>query len=395
MGRSDVVDGLRGYFLVFMMVNHIVLAGGVLLAKINHAELGYVQDAQGFVLLSGLVAGLYYTGVATRRSHAEASARLWNRAWTLYLYTMLVIALITATVLVIPGAADRMTDFMGNLTQPRAWTLLAAALLIHSPTFSDLLVQYVIYLAATPLLLRLILAGYAREVAFGSVALWASVQIGLHVPFVALLDGGLGALEPGLEMRTPFNVLAWQILYVTGLLAGCAVRMRRFDKDFWFPVERPPALVPALAVVAGCAVWRLSFAADLVPPAVAERFLRFEDRTEFSLLYLVNFAALAYAVAWLLIAGPRSSSPAAVAAGNLLHRLFSLSFLRLLGRHSLHVYLFHVLVTYAIILLDQFHGPFGQGTKSLILIAAVASLALPALVREHRGALRVPQNRSS
>lgn len=80
MSRSATLDGLRGYFLVFMMVNHVVLAGGVLLAKVNHAELGYVQDAQGFVLLSGIVAGMYYTRVWTQRSPEAARRRLFARA---------------------------------------------------------------------------------------------------------------------------------------------------------------------------------------------------------------------------------------------------------------------------------------------------------------------------
>src|SRR3546814_8239268 len=51
MKRYDILDGFRGYFLVFMLVNHLAFQGGSRLAKLNHSELGYVQDAQGFIFI--------------------------------------------------------------------------------------------------------------------------------------------------------------------------------------------------------------------------------------------------------------------------------------------------------------------------------------------------------
>ncbi|WP_207459244.1 OpgC domain-containing protein [Azospirillum sp. SYSU D00513] len=391
MNRSDVLDGLRGYFLVFMMVNHFVVAGGVLLAKLNHAEFGFVQDAQGFVFLSGLVAGLYYARVYTQRSPAAARQRLWSRAIELYLYTVGVIAIVTAAIALIPGAAEPLAGFLGHLSGREPGTILAALLLLHSPTFTDLLIQYILYLAATPFLLRLILNGHARTVAFGSVAAWASVQTGLHLPFLAAIDALLGGMTPGLAVRGPFNPLAWQILYVSGLLAGCAVQRGTFDAERWFPVARPPLLVPALVTVLACACWHLALANGLVGPAVEAHFLRHVNRTEFSLVYLANFAALAYVIAWLLIAGHRSDHPVAAWTGQFLHRLFTLPFLRLLGRHSLHVYLFHVLVSYAVLLLDLFFGPFGETTKTMLLLSSITSLAIPALLRERWNAPKLPQ----
>ena len=52
MSRLAVLDGMRGYFLVFMLLNHLSFTGGLWLVHINHAELGFVQDAQGFIFLS-------------------------------------------------------------------------------------------------------------------------------------------------------------------------------------------------------------------------------------------------------------------------------------------------------------------------------------------------------
>ena len=57
MKRFDLIDGMRGYFLVFMLINHLVFAGGFWLVEINHRQFAFVEDAQGFVFLSGLLIG--------------------------------------------------------------------------------------------------------------------------------------------------------------------------------------------------------------------------------------------------------------------------------------------------------------------------------------------------
>jgi hypothetical protein len=56
--RLTVIDGFRGMFLVFMVIIH---ANGILkttFGKLNHHYFGWVEDAQGFVFMSGLVVGL-------------------------------------------------------------------------------------------------------------------------------------------------------------------------------------------------------------------------------------------------------------------------------------------------------------------------------------------------
>ena len=58
MKRFDLIDGMRGYFLVFMLINHLVFARGFWLVEINHRQFAFVEDAQGFVFLSGLLIGI-------------------------------------------------------------------------------------------------------------------------------------------------------------------------------------------------------------------------------------------------------------------------------------------------------------------------------------------------
>ena len=48
---------MRGYFLVFMLINHLIFVGGYWMMEVNHRQFAFVEDAQGFVFLSGLLIG--------------------------------------------------------------------------------------------------------------------------------------------------------------------------------------------------------------------------------------------------------------------------------------------------------------------------------------------------
>ena len=88
MKRFDIIDGMRGYFLVFMVLNHLIFAGGYFLVKINHNQLAFVEDAQGFVFLSGLLIGMVYAKKMIKNGYAAGRAAIYNRAFELYRYAM-------------------------------------------------------------------------------------------------------------------------------------------------------------------------------------------------------------------------------------------------------------------------------------------------------------------
>jgi peptidoglycan/LPS O-acetylase OafA/YrhL len=90
-------------------------------------------------------------------------------------------------------------------------------------------------------------------------------------------------------------------------------------------------------------------------------------------------------VTWLRVAGPESAFPAARRAGALLNRLFRWRFLTFLGKHSLQVYAYHVVVVYVVLGFDARIGPFSETTKTLIALAAIVSLIVPAWVHANWG----------
>jgi peptidoglycan/LPS O-acetylase OafA/YrhL len=90
--------------------------------------------------------------------------------------------------------------------------------------------------------------------------------------------------------------------------------------------------------------------------------------------------AAAYAVTWVIRVGPATASMPLRWLGSLLGGFFNLPFLRLLGRHSLQVYAWHVVVIYLLKTVDYNWGPFSEATKTAIALTGIALLALPALI---------------
>lgn len=382
MGRVDSLDGMRGYFLVFMLLNHLTFTGGYWLVRINHAELGFVQDAQGFVFLSGLLVGMVHARRMDRKGFGAGAEKIWKRAGELYLYAMACIALILGIAAVEPTLAAYWQPWLGDL-RPTEWGMIGvAATLAYQPIFMDILPQYIVYLLAAPPLVWLCVKGRWATVAIGSAVLWLAVQMGAHYPLADALDGVLGTVDENARLRSAFNVLAWQVVFMSGLILGALTALKRIQWREVFRPDQSGLVKVATAFLVFFLVWRLGFTFELVPGNVMKRFQAYEVRPEFSLVFMLNFAALAYVVAWLMIAGPRSQNHRVRRIAGLLEALFTLSFLRLLGRHSLQVYAFHVPLAYAVYAIGQHYGPFDQATKTVIALVGVALLALPALALE-------------
>jgi hypothetical protein len=392
MRRLELLDGLRGYFLTFMMLNHLYFTGGLTLVHVNHAELGFVEDAQGFVFLSGLLIGMVYARRMSREGFAHGAARIWHRAAELYFYALFCLFALLLAVRLLPDLQPIWKNWMGELALPGWASTLAAVTLLHQPTYMDILPQYIAYLLVAPPLVYLVLKGRWAVVAVMSALFWMAVQLGFHLPVAAALDGLLGRMDQGLAMRNHFNVFAWQVVFMGGLVLGALTSARMIEWQQVFHPERRVILTAALAFFLFFMLFRLGWTFGLIPVATWDRFVAITNRGEFSLVYLLNFLATGYLLAWTLIAAPRAAEAWLRRIAELLARLFSLPFLRLIGRHSLQVYVFHVFVVYLMLAVDRSFGPFPEVARTALALVAIASLAIPAWLREAdlRALLRQP-----
>ncbi|WP_294928808.1 OpgC domain-containing protein [uncultured Paracoccus sp.] len=382
MQRLEILDGMRGYFLVFMMLNHLTFAGGYLLVKINHGELGFVQDAQGFVFLSGLLVGMVYARRMLRDGYGAGARKIRARAWEIYRYAAGSLLAIMALGLILKGSATYWEPWLWNLSSHDPAYAIASLLLLFQPTYMDILPQYIIYMLVSPPLVWLCVTGRWMWVAAFSAVLWVGVQLGLHYP---LADGArhvLDLVHDGRLLRTAFNVLAWQVVFMSGLVLGALTAAERIDWGKVFDPRSTALAWAAFTLVLFFMAIRLGFTFGLMPEEMGQKFRSLDSRVEFSFVYLANFMATGYLVAWMVMAGSRAQNGIVRAIGKGMRWIFDLPFLRLLGRHSLHVYVWHVIVIYLLKGFEYHHGPFDEWTKTAIALLAIASLAIPALYRE-------------
>ncbi|WEX10959.1 OpgC domain-containing protein [Chelativorans sp. AA-79] len=387
MRRLEILDGMRGYFLVFMMLNHLTFTGGYLLVKFNHGELGYVQDAQGFVFLSGLLVGMVYARRMLKEGYAAGAHKIRKRAMEIYRYAAGSILAIIALGLVLTRSSVYWEPWLWKLSSHDPFYAIASLLLLYQPTYMDILPQYVLYMLVSPPLIWLCVTGRWKWVAVSSVVVWIAAQLGLHLPLGNGVHSVMEWIHEGEMFRSAFNVLGWQIVFMSGLVLGALSATKEIDWKQVITPEKTALVWAALALVLIFMTIRFGFTFGFLPEAVAERFTGLDNRVEFSFVYLVNFMATGYLVAWMIMAGSVSDNRAVRILGKGLRRIFSLSLLRLIGRHSLQVYAWHVIVVYLLKGLEYHNGPFTEWTKTIIALLAVGSLAIPALYRERMSIL--------
>jgi hypothetical protein len=228
--RDRRIDLFRGLALAMIFINHIP---GTIYETLTSRNFGFSDAAEGFVFLSGTSAALAYAAGMSGPKLWPGVAKIWGRAWTLYLVHLLV----TVWVIGIAAATMRfggesgllLADNIQYLFKDMAGVLTGLPLMTHQIGYVNILPMYAVLLLASP---ALIVAGAKAPLMTlaGSLALW--------------LVAGLWMIDlpnfptPGGWFLNPFS---WQLLFVLGLLTGLALRRgERF-------VPRHPGLI-ALSV---------------------------------------------------------------------------------------------------------------------------------------------------
>ncbi|MCQ1852758.1 OpgC family protein [Neorhizobium galegae] len=381
MKRFDIIDGMRGYFLVFMVLNHLIFAGGYLLVKINHNQLAFVEDAQGFVFLSGLLIGMVYAKKMLKNGYAAGRTAIYNRAFELYRYAMGIVLVVLVAQMLLPGAYSIWFNWLGYTTFDDPLRLAAIATFLYQPTFMDILPQYIVYMLFAPMLVKLVLEDKWHYVVAGSVILWMAAQLGLQqIATTPLNDLVMGADDQGI--RVSFNLLGWQVVFYSGLVLGA---LTSAGKIKWSNILSPDnTFIPkvALLMVLFFLPLRLITAHELMPPHMIGKFASMEIRADFGPVYLLNFAAVAMLVTWLILAGPKHKDEWVRRIAGAVTWVFSIKYLQLLGRHSLYVYVWHVAIVYFVYYFDGRTPELNEFTKTAIALVSIALLSLPALWRE-------------
>jgi hypothetical protein len=245
----------------------------------------------------------------------------------------------------------------------------------------DILPQYIVYMLFAPMLVKLVLEDKWHYVLAGSLVLWMAGQLGLQqIVTTPLHDMIMGPDNQGI--RVSFNLLGWQIVFYSGLVLGALTSSGKIN---WSRILSPDnTFIPkmALLMVAFFLPLRLITAHELMPPHMIGKFASMEIRADFGPVYLLNFAAVAMLITWLIVAGPKHKALWVQKIAAAITWVFSLRYLQLLGRHSLYVYVWHVGIVYFVYYFDGRSPELNELTKTAIALVAVGLLSVPALWRE-------------
>jgi hypothetical protein len=299
-----------------------------------------------------------------RQSYGDRAVirRVLHRIGTLYLVQLvLLFTLSLALECHLPGASN-FQRFELLRTDPLKAVVLGASLL-YQPQYLDILPMYCFFLILTPLVLWQLQTGHLRRVLACSGALWLIAGLTLHLPRNPL-GVNFGA----------FNPLCHQFLFVIGICLGAKrVRLGGFE-----PAVRRPLIVVSVAIAALFLLLRWGYA--LVPAFTpfVDRLSPLSSAGQLGPLRLLNFALFGVTVAWVL------EKTKSIKAEN----VFSRS-LVMLGQHSLGVFAWSTIATYAAVMLLPSVPSMGWRLAELIL--ALASLYVAALLsvahsRYHRAA---------
>lgn len=356
--RLRSLDFLRGVMLVIMAVDHLDLYGPIY--RFTFETFGFASAAEGFVLLSGLVAGVVYAGYAER---GELSVRVRSRLWLLWRFHAVVVLVLLASRWWRPelrpagGMSEAATAAIGGL------------LLLNQEPPLDILPLYLLMVVLLPLVLVGFRRGHAALVLAASAGVWVADQwsslSGAYPPTIAFTVGDW----PVRWLPNHFHPGAWQFLFVGGVWCGWRWR----EGDLWL-VRARGARALACGVAAALVLSLLRHGILLPELPTAHPVV---GRANLGWLRLADVALLAW-----LLTQVHARRP----------RLLRGRWLELLGRHALVVFAWQTVMQ--IVIAPVYAGAAdaaGLPGRLVVLVGVLASLTVPAWWRERRRGVAHPR----
>lgn len=341
--RIIYLDILRGLMLVLMTFDHL---GGPI-KNITFQPLGFVSAAAGFIYLSGFVYGLVYTRAYLNSDYKALKIKSTKRAGVIYFYHILVLFIVIVPVIINLYDFRELHMFKEHPTR----SVLLFAIFLLQPYNMDILPMYVIFILTGPLVIRALTAGHAKMVFILSGSLWFISQWNIFQFNSFDLD------QYGLHLGY-FNIFCWQFLFFLGILFG----YNKVSGKFALPLTKGMVLLTSLALLVFMAVRYSSHEGFFY-----RLFSYFSERRTLGIARLINFGLVAYLI---------------YALTQKYEHLSKSGWLSFLGRHSLQVFAYSVILIYFFLPLKYIINSYGIWGEILFDIILVASLSIPALIHQ-------------
>jgi len=216
--RDMRLDLLRGFAVLVMVVDHFGGASWLYLITGNNSF--FTSGAEAFVLISGMVVGIVYGGMAHRDGLRPAMVKALQRAWTLYKLTI-IMTLAFAWIsdwFKLPWAKDV------NLGDPITF-VFNVLILRQTYYLADIPLLYTLLMAFTPVGLWLLYKKHTRVLVVGSFLIWAGFQY-INAEQIMILP---------IVGNTTFHPAAWQLIFFWAMAFGyhrqeLTTRFQRFPR---------------------------------------------------------------------------------------------------------------------------------------------------------------------
>lgn len=270
--RLPELDFFRGIALLVIVVDHV---GGSILSRFTLHTYAFNDAAEVFVFLGGYATATAYASLAARHGVRAARQRFVQRAGMLYrafLLTAVLMLVLSAALgalrLDAPNLAS--ADLQDFFDAPLR-TVIDVASFQRQPYLASILPMYVAFALATPIVVPLAQRAPWR-VLMGSTAMWGVASLAAR--WLPSAD------------QTPwdFNPLAWQLMFVLGVLVRCQPIYQRVQT--WRAAKA--VSVAALALVVGFGWAKLSGGGGLGDYA---------DKPNLDGLRVANFLAMSWLAA--------------------------------------------------------------------------------------------------
>lgn len=350
--RFTELDFLRGLCLVLMTIDHFSDVGTV-------RFFGFFSPADGFVFISGIVAGIVYTKRLIKSSYEELKSSTMKRALQIYKYHIL--CLLFLCLLILSGNELFVGFYKTNAGFFVENVFLAGllnALFLYQIYHLDILPLYVVFVLLVPFALKTTVKYGPRVILLISGSLWTVNLFGLTDWIFPQLNKVIPA-RPG-----EFQVLSWQFLFFLGFYLG----YRQTQGSLRISFKRKSYLLYSLVIliVMFCLKW-----AGLPDHLTGEAASILIGRSRLGILRIIDFLALCYVLGYLLAKYRWLGNNKTV---------------QLLGRHSLYVFTFQTLFLFLFIpfyheyVIYGFLAEVSRNTMVGKLLALMITLPLSLLI---------------
>ena len=278
---------------------------------------GFVGPSEGFVILSGLLIGIF---LGNRSEIWWRQKKIYRRIFKLYLAHVFIVTSLALLNFSIPNFKDAWQEFGFFTEVPLSTTILSSLLLLNQPRYLDVLPLFCGFLLFAPLICKQFSKSSYLPVFSLSLLLWIVSQ---KYEVLSILDLLQFKIPLPYNNQGPFRVLAWQLPFTFGIFLGERIVNRK----------SLPATSHFITILA-CAILILGFSLthgivqlDL-PIYISDLFFKKANLGLFRILEFVSFTYLLQAIR---VSYPKFLRPKALV---------------FLGQHSLAVYVTHVVILY-------------------------------------------------